>query len=151
LLAPALQAVYPRMSLLFDRSLEEGRAFMRRLVIGLLVPAAVLSLLLLGGGRWIVAAVAGSQYAGAATVLRILSPLPVLLTLATLATSTLVSLGLTRTVLRIYVAAAVLSLVLLPALASLYQAAGAAVALLLVELAVTATVARAAVRARRER
>jgi polysaccharide transporter, PST family len=150
LFTPALQAVYPRMSLLFGRSVEEGRAFMRRLLVWLLAPAAGLSLLLTAAAPQIVTWVAGTQYPGAGAVLRILGPLPLLLTLATLATTTLVSLGLTRTVLRIYSAAALLSLVLLPALAILYQAAGAAAALLLVESAVTATVAHAALRGWRE-
>jgi O-antigen/teichoic acid export membrane protein len=146
---PVLQAVYPRTSLLFSRSVEEGRAFMRRVVATLVVPAAGMSLLLICGAPLIVAVVAGGQYTGAALVMRILGPLPLVLTLATLATSTLVSLGMTRTVLRIYTAAAALSLLLLPILAGLYQASGAAVALLLVEVAVTVAMARAALRAPR--
>lgn len=134
LMAPVLQAVYPRASLLFGRGVQEGREFMRTLATWLVVPTALLSLVLIVAAPQIVKVVGGDAYAGAAPVLRILGPLPLVVTLAALAQTTLISLGRERTLLRIYIAAAVLSLASMVVLGSRYQAAGAAVSLLLVEL-----------------
>jgi O-antigen/teichoic acid export membrane protein len=147
LLTPALQAVYPRASLLFGRSVDEGRAFMRRLLGWLATPAALLSLLLMGAAPLIVTAVGGRQYAGAVPVLRILGALPLILMFATLAQMTLIGLGRSRSLLQIYVLAAALSLLLLPPLAIRHQAVGAASSLLVVELTATLLMTRAGLRA----
>jgi O-antigen/teichoic acid export membrane protein len=143
LFTPVLQAIYPRASLLFGRSVAGGRAFMRRLLVWLATPAAFLSLLLIGAAPLIVTAVGGRQYTGAVPVLRILGGLPLILTLATLAQTTLISVGRSRSLLRIYAAAATLSLLLLPPLAIRHQAVGAAVSLLVVELTATLLMSRA--------
>lgn len=135
MLAPVMQAIYPRSSLVFGRSMGEGRAYMRRLVAWLAPPAGGVSLCLFLGAPFIVRLLGGHGYEGAIPVLRILAPLPLILMLATLATTTLIHLGQSRVLMRIYFFAGLLSLILLPLLASQLQAVGAALSLLIVEIA----------------
>jgi O-antigen/teichoic acid export membrane protein len=134
LLAPVLQAVYPRASLVFSRSAEEGRALMRRLLIWLIAPAGLLSATLILGAPLIVRLLGGAQYEDAIPVLRVMGILPLILTLATIAQTALINLGRARTLMRIYVMAALLSLTLLPLLAKPLGALGAALSLLVVEI-----------------
>lgn len=134
-LTPVMQAIYPRTSVVFGRSPAEGRAYMKRLLRWLAPPAGALSLALFLGAPLIVRLLGGHGYEGAVPVLRILAPLPLMLMLATLASTTLIHLGLSKTLMRIYFIAGVLSLMLLPLLARELEAVGAATSLLIVETA----------------
>lgn len=134
LMTPAVQAVFPRASLLFGSSVREGWAFVRRLSKYLLFGAGLLSLAVISLAPLIVRALGGARYAGAVPVLRIMGLLPIVLMVATVvAQIVMINLGLTRQLSRIYMVAGALSLTLLPILASRYQAIGAALSLLTVE------------------
>jgi O-antigen/teichoic acid export membrane protein len=133
LFTPVLQAIYPRASRVFGRSVEEGRALLRQMAAWLAAPAGLLSVAVIAAAPFIVRVLGGQQYAAAVPVLRIMGPLPLVLTLATLFQTAMIHLGLTRALLRIYIFAAVLSLILLPLLASRFEATGAAMSLLTVE------------------
>jgi PST family polysaccharide transporter len=134
-LSPVVQAVFPRASLLFGRSLEDARSFVRRIAVPLIVTAALMSVVLLLLAGPIVRLLAGAQYRGAVPVLRILALLPLALTAATLlAQVVMINLGLARSLSRIYVAMGVLNLIMLPILASWLGARGGAISLLSVEI-----------------
>ncbi|HEY7889913.1 MAG TPA: oligosaccharide flippase family protein [Steroidobacteraceae bacterium] len=133
-LSPVVQASFPRASLLFGRSLEDARSFVRRISVPLVVLAALISIVLLLFAGPIVRLLAGPQYGGAVPVLRILALLPLALTAGTLlAQIVMINLGLTRSLSRIYVSMGLLNLVMLPLLASRLGASGGAISLLSVE------------------
>ena len=135
LLGPVILAVFPRASLLFGRSLLEGRDFVRRLSVPLLGAAGLLSALLLLFAGPIVRLLGGTQYLDSAPVLRMMAPLPLILAAGTvLAQIVMVNLGLERSLSRIYLGLGLLSLVLLPVLANRYGALGGAQSLLVVEV-----------------
>lgn len=134
LLSPVVQAVFPRASLLFGRSLDEAKSFVRRMSVPVFAMAALISVVLLVFAGPIVRLLGGAQYRGAVPVLRVMAVLPLALAAATLlAQIVMINLGLARSLSRIYVAMGVLNLVVLPILASRLGALGAAWALLGVE------------------
>lgn len=131
---PVVLAVYPRASLLFDKSMEEGKLFVRRLSIPLLIAAGLLSVTLVISARPIVELLGGAQYEGAVPVLRLMGILPVLLSGATvLAQIIMINIGLAKSLSRIYLLMALLSIVLLPVLGTRYGALGGAISLVTVE------------------
>jgi PST family polysaccharide transporter len=132
--SPVVLAVFPRASLLFSRSLDEGRAFVRRLSLPLLLAAAVISAALVAFAGPLVHLLGGSSYVLAVPVLRVMGLLPLLLSSATLlAQLIMINLGLTRSLSRVYIAMAVLSLALMPILGRRFGAFGGAVSLLTIE------------------
>lgn len=135
LLGPVAQASFPRASLLFGRSVDEGKAFVRRVSRYLLVLGAALSLLVTAFAKQLVAILGGGRYQAALPVLRVMGLLPLVLTVATiLAQMVMINLGLERPLSRIYIGAGLLNLVLLPALASRFGALGGAESLVIIEL-----------------
>lgn len=95
------------------------------LSVGLVLAATVL-----------VKALGGPKFVDAVPVLRIMGLLPLVLAAATiLAQMVMINLGLARQLSRIYLAAGVLSLALLPPLATRFGALGGAASLLVVESA----------------
>lgn len=134
-LGPVAQAAYPRASLLFSRSLAEGKAFVLRLSRYLLVLGAGLSLLEITFAKELIVFFGGARYSDALPVLRVMALLPLVLTIATiLAQMVMINLGLERPLSRIYIGAGLLNLALLPALASRFGALGGAQSLLIIEL-----------------
>ena len=135
LLGPILQATYPRASVVFGQSGPEARRLVRRLASVVLPIAAAASLSLIIFAPIIIRIVAGGGYAAAVPVLRILGVLPLLLTIATLlAQIIMINVGLSRALSRIYLAAGIANLGVLPVLIHVYDAAGAAAALVIAEL-----------------
>jgi O-antigen/teichoic acid export membrane protein len=134
-LGPVMQAVFPRASILLRRPSAEGRAFIIRLAWMLLPIAAALSLALLLFAPAIVAVVGGAKFADAVPVLRVMALLPFLLTCATiLAQIVMVNTGLSKSLSTVYLIAGGLNLGILPILILHYQAIGAALSLVIVEL-----------------
>jgi O-antigen/teichoic acid export membrane protein len=82
----------------------------------------------------VVRVLGGSAYTGASSVVRIMAPIPVLVTLATgLSQVVMVNMSLTQPLFRIYLAVGCLNLLLLPILVMQFAAQGAATALLIAE------------------
>jgi len=134
LFSPVVQAVFPRASLLFSRSLSDARAFVYQIAKPLLSASLVISITLFVFAHKVIMLVGGSQYAGATAVLRIMAFLPTSVCAATiLAQIIMVNIGLTRSMSRIYVLMGLLSFILLPTLAYRLGALGGAIALITVE------------------
>jgi PST family polysaccharide transporter len=136
LVSPVLQAIFPRASLLFATSPTNAWHLIRR-VSWLLFPALILgSLLTILLAPQIVRILAGPSYAQAVPVVRIMAPVPVLVTAAGLLAQTImVNMGLTRYLWRIYLAVGALNLAILPVLIHLFSANGAAASLTIAETA----------------
>lgn len=76
LVNPINQAVYPRTSRLMHHSRAEGMAFARKLLLFQGGFTLLISLTMFFGADLIIRILAGHQYDGSGTVLRILSPIP---------------------------------------------------------------------------
>lgn len=134
LFVPVSLAAFPRASLLFSQSIEEGKAFVLKISIPLLIGAGIISGALMVFSNSIVKLLGGVQFAGASTVLRIMGVLPLLLSIATvLAQIIMINIGMAKKLRRIYVGMAMLSLILLPALGGALGATGGAISLVTVE------------------
>lgn len=134
LFVPVSLAVFPRASLLFSRSIEEGKAFVLKIAIPLLIGAAIVSGVLVTFSTPIVDVLGGAKFSGASTVLRVMGVLPLLLSIATvLAQIIMINIGMAKKLRRIYVGMALLSLIMLPALGGALGATGGAISLVVVE------------------
>jgi polysaccharide transporter, PST family len=135
-LGPVVQATFPRASVVFGSpGRPEARRFVLRLAAVLVPVAFVSSLLLVVFAPEIVRVAAGTDYAAAIAVLRIMGVLPLLLTVATLlAQIIMINAGLSRALSRVYLLVGVLNLAILPLLIHGYDARGAALALVIAEL-----------------
>jgi O-antigen/teichoic acid export membrane protein len=134
LATPITQAVFPRASFLFLERREQAWHLLLRIAL-LLLPALALAALLLGVfAPTVVDVLGGPSYSEATSVLRILAIVPLLVTLATLLSQTImVNLGLTARLFRIYAVVGLLNLPLLPVLIHAFAANGAAWSLLFAE------------------
>jgi PST family polysaccharide transporter len=132
--SPIVQAVFPRASLLFAEQPAQAWALLKRAAM-LVVPAmALASLLIAIFAPAAVRLLGGHSYAGAVTVVRIMAAIPLLVTIAAgLSQTIMVNSGLTKQLVRIYVAVGCLNLLLLPLLVVKFAANGAAAALLVAE------------------
>ena len=132
--SPIIQAVFPRASLLFSQDPARAWALLRRAAMLVLPAICLASLALAIFAPWVVRLLGGSSYQGAATIVRIMAAIPVLVTAATgLSQTVMVNLGLTKQLFRIYLTIGCLNLLLLPALVAKFAAGGAAAALLIAE------------------
>lgn len=134
LFTPVIQAVFPRSSFLFGRSLPQARIFVRQVAAPLLTISALISSMLFLFAHQVITLLGGSQYAAATSVLRVMAFLPTAVCAATLlAQLIMINIGLARTLSHIYVFMGLLSFVLLPLLAHRFGALGGAMALMTVE------------------
>ena len=132
--SPIIQSVFPRASLLFAERPEQAWALLRRVAVFVLPLVGVASLSLAIFAPIVVKLIGGQAYAEASSVVRIMAFIPLLVTLATaLSQLIMVNMGLTRQLLRIYVAVGCANLLVLPILVTRFAAAGAALALLAAE------------------
>lgn len=142
LLSPLSQALFPRMSHLVSTN---GTAAFQ------LIKCSALAVVIIGGSAslalwiladWLVLLLGGQDFRAAATVLRWMAPLPLVVGLSNLlGVQIMLPNGLNRAFNAIVIAAAAISLMLIWPMASHYQATGAAQTILIVELVVTATMA----------
>jgi len=134
LAAPVTQAVFPRASVLLAQR-DPGSWVLLRRTSWLLLPSLAAVALLLGlFAPTVTRLLGGPAYAGATQILRILAPVPLLVTAATLlAQAIMVNIGLTRQLSLIYLAVGLVNLLLLPGLIHWQAAAGAAWSLLIAE------------------
>ncbi|MDR3416931.1 MAG: flippase [Nevskia sp.] len=134
LAGPVTQAVFPRASLLFDQRKDQAWNLLRRMAWVLLPVLGLAALLLAALAPQVIAVLGGASYVAAVSVLRILAPVPLLVTVATiLAQTVMVNLGLTAQLSRIYAVVGVLNLLVLPVLVHQFAADGAAWSLLFAE------------------
>ncbi|HAL39435.1 MAG TPA: flippase [Polaromonas sp.] len=142
LFTPFSNAVYPRVSALMAQDASAGLALVRKVLLiqGGLTLAISCSLWLLA--PWAVHFVMGQQYEGAVSVLRVLAAVPFLIGLSNVfGIQTMLPLGLKKHFSRIVMASGLINLALLFVLVPLWQADGAAAAVLLTEGLVTLTMA----------
>lgn len=134
LTSPVTQAAFPRASILFASHPDQAWKLVKR-IAWLLFPAIGLSsVIMLVFAPFIVGVFGGGNYQQAVTVMRIMAPVPLLVTVAgVLAQIVMVNLGLTRHLLRIYITVGILNLLLLPVLVYLFSANGAALSLSIAE------------------
>jgi len=142
LLAPVNQTLYPRISRLMHESRPEAYALIRRALRSVGVFTFILSALLLLLAPYIVSLVYGAKYESAVTVLRWLAAMPFVVGLSNIfGLHTMLPLGMKTTFSRIVLIAGPLNIALLLALANLWGAPGAAVAVLTTEIFVTLAMA----------
>jgi PST family polysaccharide transporter len=135
LMTPVAQAAFPIASAAFRRSPRTAWHFVGRLLLFTLPVAAFISIALCIFSGWVVRILGGQGYANAVPVMRAMSILPFVLTASgMLAQVVMINLGMTRLLSRIYIGLGVLDLTVLPAMISRYQALGAALSLVLIEL-----------------
>lgn len=132
--SPVIQAVFPRASLLFAAQPTQAWKLLKRAAL-VVLPAVGLASVLMGiFAPAIVRLIGGHSYENAASVVRIMAAVPLLVTVATgLAQIVMVNMGLTRQLFRIYLSVGCLNLMLLLPLVARFGANGAAGALLIAE------------------
>jgi polysaccharide transporter, PST family len=139
LYGPVSQALFPRMSHLFHHSKDSALLLLRRVLWMQGVATGLMSLALLLLAPWVVSLLFGSQYHSCISVLRWLSPLLFLIGLSNIfGIQGLVPLGYTRAFSRILLISGVLNITLIVPLGYWFLADGAAIAVLITELFVTA-------------
>jgi PST family polysaccharide transporter len=131
---PVTQAAFPRASILFASHPDQAWQLVKR-IAWLLFPAiALASVIMIVFAPTIVSIFGGKNYQQAVSVMRIMAPVPLVVTVAgVLAQIVMVNLGLTKHLLRIYIAVGILNLLLLPVLVFLFSANGAALSLSIAE------------------
>lgn len=130
LAAPVTQAVFPRASLLFSTDPAAGWRLVGRVCTLLLPAIGVGCLIMVAGAPLIVHLFGGAEYAASVSIMRIMAPVPLLVTAAAvLAQTVMVNLGLTKSLLRVYLAVGMLNLATLPVLVHFAGANGAAISL----------------------
>ena len=150
LVSPVTQAIYPRASKLFDKDPAQAWLLITRVARVLMPAVAAASVLLAVLAPYIVDVLAGQGYAAVVPVLRILCIVPVCVTAAQLlAQCVMVNNGLTGPLVRIYLGVGLINLVVLPGLVWEFAANGAALSLVLAELAGPVLMARCIARHRR--
>lgn len=134
LVTPVAQALFPRASLLFAENRAQAWHLLKRVAWVLVPGVALASLALAIFAPTAVKLLGGSSFADVVPVLRTMAIVPVLVTAATLLAQTvMVNIGLSRQLFRIYLTVGLLNLALLPALIHVYDAQGAALALVIAE------------------
>jgi O-antigen/teichoic acid export membrane protein len=132
--SPVIQAVFPRASLLFAAQPAQAWQLLKRAALFVLPAVGLASLLMGVFAPAIVRILGGHSYENAASVVRIMAAVPLLVTVATgLAQTVMVNMGLTRQLFRTYLSVGCLNLVLLFPLVGKFAANGAASALLIAE------------------
>lgn len=134
LAAPITYSVFPYASRLFAENRQHAWKFLVR-ILRILLPAFAIAGVLVGSfAPLIVELIAGHEYSDAASVLRIMAALPLLITIAVfLSRIVMVNVGLTHYLPRLYLAVGALNLVLLPLLIQAFAEDGAAWSLLVAE------------------
>ncbi|MDE2306048.1 MAG: flippase [Gammaproteobacteria bacterium] len=138
LATPVTQAIYPRVASLLHSAPREAWNLIQRTARWLTLLVGTATLILAVGADSVVRLAAGPGYAGAVTVLRISAFTAVAISaIAVPCQMVIVSVELTRPLLRVYLIAGVLNLCLLPLLLPTWGANGAAVCFLVAECVAT--------------
>ena len=137
LATPVVQAVFPRASQLFDGDKKAGWSLVRK-VSWVVFPAMFLiSLVVLFFAPQLVKLLGGKNFAEAVVSVRIMSIVPLLITIdKVLSEIIMVNIGLSRLLPKIYFFIGVLNLILLWPLVRAFEVNGAAISLVIAELVV---------------
>lgn len=142
LLAPVSQALFPRMSWLFEHDPGAARALLRKSAWGMGALSALAGAVLWAGAEDWMTALGGSDFAHGASVLRWLAPVPCVVAMSNLmGVQVMLPRGMNRPFTLILGMASVLSLVQLYPMIQHAGAQGAAQLVLLVECVVTGAMA----------
>jgi PST family polysaccharide transporter len=138
LVTPLTQSIFPRVSRLMNESQGEAFALLRKLLHLQGLATLALSALIFVSAPYVVTLIYGPDFSGAVAVLRWLSLLPFLVGLSNVfGINTMLPLGMQRMFSGILITAGALHIVALFVLIPAFSAAGAAMAVLLTECAVT--------------
>ncbi len=142
LLAPISQALFPRMSHLYKHDPLSAHHLLKRSTLAILALSGTASLFVWATADWIILLLGGEAFAPAATTLRWLAFLPLVIGLSnTFGVQIMLPNGLNRLFNGILGTAAVFSLLIIVPLIFWKGAEGAAIATLLTEIFVTLTMA----------
>ena len=142
LLSPISQTLFPRMSHLYAHDLDAAQGLLRRSILATTVVSASSSAALWILSDWIILILAGNHFANAASVLRWMSPLPLVVGLSNVfGIQVMLPNHLHRSFNVILLAAGIISLLLISPLVLWKQSTGAAITLLITESFVTCTMA----------
>lgn len=142
LLSPLSQALFPRLSHLVNTDGAAAFQLIRRSATAVMLIGGSASGVLWVLADWLVALLGGPEFQPAATVLRLLAPLPIVIGLSNLfGVQMMLPKGMSSAFNAILVAAAATSLALIWPMAHHLGAPGAAATILLVELMVTSCMA----------
>lgn len=83
---PVSTAIFPRMSQMFAESQESGWRYFRKVLLGSVVAAGVVSVVTYVAAPWVVRIMLGAQFEPSIEVLRLMCPLPLLIMGATILT-----------------------------------------------------------------
>lgn len=142
LLTPVSQALFPRMSLLFQSDKAAAHALLRKTGLGVSVVSGLAGLIIWIGAEWFMSLVGGAAFAGGASVLRWLAFVPSIVALSNLfGIQIMLPRGMNRPFTAILAISSVVSLCAMYPFVSHGGAIGAAQLVLLVELVVTSLMA----------
>lgn len=134
---PLIQAFYPRVNLLAATSQEDALRFIRRAIRWLMPASLALSLSIYLLAEPVIAVLYGAAFAPAAEVMRWMAPLPFLITFSNmLGVQIMLSFGLERQYSRIVLSCGFLSALALFPLGYAWGAIGAALGLVITEVAI---------------
>jgi len=137
LYSPLSQAIFPRMSHLFSQDLTAAGVILRRLLRMQVLFSSLLSIGLLVLSPLIVSLLFGEDFQPSVSVLRWLSPLPLILALSnTFGVQAMIPLGATRSFTKILILCGLASLAITPVLATLMGADGVAISVVVTELGI---------------
>jgi len=135
---PISQAVYPHVSKLAQSDPDAAMNFNRKLIKWAGAGALIASISLFLGAPWAIQLLFGDAYNQAGPILQIMTPLPLLTVISNiLGIQTMLAFGLKKHFSRILISASLMNLGLFIALAMLYDAHGAALSNVIVEMVVT--------------
>jgi PST family polysaccharide transporter len=137
---PVSQAIYPMMGKLFVENKASALRFVKKLISFIVVPMFLISASLYFFSDYIVNIILGSQYANSAVILRIMSPLPLIVALSNIfGIQIMLNLGFKSAFSKILSAAALLGIISNLVSVNFYQEIGSAYTILLIEIFVTAS------------
>jgi O-antigen/teichoic acid export membrane protein len=137
-LTPVSQALFPRMSHLFEHDPIQARTLLKRSGIGVVGIASLVSLGLWVAAEPIIRLLGGQSFLPAVVVLKWLSPLPLVVALSNLfGVQVMLAKGMSREVNLVLGSAGAISLLIITPLIIWNMAVGAAINLLIIEMFVT--------------
>lgn len=135
---PVTQAIYPHISNLAENNKEKAKLFIRKITLVLGGSTLIISTCTLFFSKQIIQIVLGNQYLESQIYLKILSPLPIALTLSNIfGIQSLLTFGYKKDFFKILIFGAFLSLTLIFPLTFYYNATGTAFTLTITEVVIT--------------
>lgn len=135
LFVPITQGIYPHVSAIVSKSKDEAIVFLRKTLKWMSLGSFVLSVLLFFTADIIVTLGLGPEYKESVILIRIMALLPFIIALSNVSgVHTMLTFGFNKTFSRVVISAGLLNTVLIFPLIILYQAEGAAVAVMISEM-----------------